>query len=123
MIYTIKGRVISKKNNWHPIRRGNRTMIITSPRWKVFEKDAVSQLKEQQGTKKTIKSEVYIDYTFLMKGKGNSDTSNMITSIDDLLEKAGIIENDRLVTSGSFQRIIGQPEYITEIVIRELKHE
>lgn len=118
--YEIVGRVISKKNNWHPVRRGGRTFVIPSKAWKAFETEAVAQLKTQAGKRKAINSPVYVDYAFMLKGKGNIDTSNMITAIDDLLEKAGVITNDRLVRSGSFRVFEGQPEYVTQICIQLL---
>lgn len=105
MIYTIKGRIASKKNNKQVFRKGGRVIVTSSKAWKRFEKDALEQIKKQKKRQKTISGNVFIDYTFLMKGKGNTDTSNMITSTDDILEKAGILENDRQITSGSFRRI------------------
>jgi Holliday junction resolvase RusA-like endonuclease len=116
----ISGRVISKKNNWHPVSRGGRTFMRPSKRWSEFEADAVTQLKKQLGTGAPYSAPIYVDYAFMLKGKGNIDTSNMITAIDDLLEKAGVITNDRLVRSGSFRVFEGQPEYATEITIKYL---
>lgn len=120
MLYTIKGRVISKKNSKQVIRNGRRTFVISSKAWIKFEKEAVEQLKKQYGKKKPYDGLVFIDYCFLLKGKTSTDCDNMIASINDLLEKAGIITNDKNVVSGTFRKIGDQPDYSTDISITKI---
>lgn len=119
MVYTIEGRVISKKNNWMPLRRGNRIMSVPHSRWKKFEREQLPDLKKQKGRRKTLKQNIFVDMTFLMKGKGASDLDNMVTSVLDLLQKAEIIADDKEVIYLTARKIADQPEYMTEIALSE----
>lgn len=118
MLITIKGRVISKKNNWLAVRTRYGARIVASSRWNKFEKEAISQIKKQYKGQ-TIKKNLFVDYTFLLKATGAVDLDNLIVGVNDLLQKAGVIENDRQIRSGSFRAFEHQPEYVTEISIQQ----
>jgi Holliday junction resolvase RusA-like endonuclease len=114
MKYTLTGRVISKKNN-NKFWNGR---VVKTKAWQRFEETALWQLKSQK--RKTLTGPVYVDYCFLMKGKGASDGDNMQTSINDLLEKSGIIENDKQIRAWSGRIFGGQDEYTTEVEISKI---
>lgn len=122
MIYTITGRIPSKKNSKQIfVNRKTGGRFITSSRaWKNFENGAIWELKSQFKKRNPYKGDLYIDYTFLMKGKGATDVDNLMSGVNDLLQKAGVIEDDKNILSGSFRKIVGQPEYFTEVSIQKL---
>lgn len=116
----IKGRVASKKNGKRIIFVKGRRVLISSKAWLSYEKDAITQIKNQFKTKKTLKQPYDITYIFYMRGEGNIDLDNMIAGINDCLEKSGVIENDRYIISGSFNKIIKSKEYLTILEIAEI---
>jgi crossover junction endodeoxyribonuclease RusA len=116
---TIKGRVISKKNSKQVVRTGGRPYIISSKAYQAFEKEAVKQIKRQfRGN--PYEGPVDVCYSFFMKGRLDTDISNMIGSIDDILEKAGVIENDRNIVSMSAVKEAGHEGWLTEVEITKL---
>ena len=117
MKITIKElRTISKKNARIPIRHGGRSMNIPSKAFRRFEKEALEQI----GTHKPLKGNLDIDIVFYMKGKLDTDIDNMVSSIFDVLEKAGCYENDKQITSLTATKIAGQKDWLTEIDIVSL---
>ena len=96
----ITGRIISKKNAKRIIRAGGRQFIISSKAYLKFEKEAVSQIKSQKHT--TYKGNVDVCYTLTYKGKMWIDADNAIASLNDILQKAEVLEDDKQVKSGTF---------------------
>ena len=115
MTLNLTGRVIAKKNN---VRFANGHTYKTKA-WRSFEKEAVRQIKAQfKG--KPYKGPVDVCYTFLMKGKIDSDIDNMIASINDLMQSGGVIENDRDIVSMSAVKEAGHPDWRTEVEVTKL---
>lgn len=110
----IIGRPISKKNHRIPLRNG---MNIPSKSFRSFEKQALYQLLE---VRERHTGKVHVDYIFQMKGKIDTDCDNMIGGINDILQKAGIIDNDKNITEGSFKKIPGNKDWITTIEIFDI---
>lgn len=52
-----------------------------------------------------ISGRVRCDYTFYLKGRSDIDVDNAIASVNDILEAVGIIDDDKLVINGSFEKI------------------
>lgn len=107
MTIIIKGRVISKKNN--KIASNNR-FFSTSKRYKEFETDALWQIKG-----KRIASQTDIQLVFHMKGHLDTDLDNMVTSVIDVLQKGGLIVNDKTLTHIDAYKEYGADEFYTEI--------
>lgn len=113
---TIFGRPCSKKNS----RRNYGHISLPSKAYEAFHKDALWQLKKY---KKQYKGMLYVWYTFYQKGKMTQDADNAIASINDILQDAGIIEDDKMILSGSFQVVRGWNEWETHIGIHEYEKE
>lgn len=113
--WTIHGRVASKKNGWKPIVRGKRVMMVPSNAWNKFEKDALKQLELAKDF--GLKPPYSAQYRFELRGKGNIDLDNLVAGINDVLEKAGIIENDRQILHIQAEKVLNCEEYLTWISI------
>jgi len=110
MFITIKDRPCSKKNS----RRNYGHISLPSLGFERFRESALWQLKKY---KIYVNEPVTINYVFYQKGKLKQDVDNAIASINDVLQDAGIIENDDLIFAGHFQKIQGAPDWKTEIEI------
>lgn len=115
MDITILGRPISKKNS----RRNFGKVSLPSIGFVKFEELALKQLKDLN-IKQCIKGNIMVYYKFFMKGKLDSDCDNMMAGINDILQKAEIIENDKYVTEGWFKKIAGNDAWRTEITIEKI---
>ncbi len=110
----ITGRPISKKNTRIPLKNG---MNIPSKAFRNFEKQALYQLL---GIKDHYDGRCKVNYIFQMKGKLDSDCDNMIGGINDILQKAGIIADDKNITEGLFRKIAGNQNWKTVIEITDI---
>lgn len=117
--WRIEGRVASKKNGWRPVVSGKRVFMIPSNAWKKFEKHALKQL-ELAGQPK-LEKPLYAEYTFNLKGKGYIDLDNLVAGINDVLEKAGIIENDRDIMEIHAEKVLNAENYETLVRISGMK--
>jgi len=96
MIFSLKGRIPSKKNSKQIIRVRCRPIIISSSDYIRWEKTAVIMLRGQIALHKTpvpLKS-CHVWIRFIMPDKRRRDLSNSAESVMDALVKAGIIEDD-----------------------------
>lgn len=91
---TILGRPISKKNSKRLVPIRGRMIPICSKAFNNFHKDALSQLT---GCRK-LKPPYAVSYRFNMKGKLDTDIDNMVSGINDILQDAGIITDDKYIT-------------------------
>lgn len=117
MNISIIGRPISKKNS----RRNYGKVSLPSVAYVKFEKLALVQIETaiKIDKLKQIKGNVIILYKFFMKGKLDSDCDNMIAGINDILQKSGLIENDKFITEGWFKKISNNKDWRTEIKIEK----
>lgn len=114
MQLTILGRPISKKNSRIALRNG---MNIPSKAYRAFEKLALDQLGSRY---ELLRGQVVARYTFYMKGKLDADCDNMIAGINDILQKAGIIEDDCYIVAGTFEKVAGHGDWKTVIDLESL---
>lgn len=119
--FTLDGRVASKKNSkqvGHNYRTG-RIFVRSSNAFKDFEYEALQRLLELglQGT--NLKPPYVTSYLFEMKGKAGTDLDNMIASINDIIEKAEIIENDKFIERyvEPVEKVSGCKEYKTTVTV------
>jgi Holliday junction resolvase RusA-like endonuclease len=110
----INGRVASLKNSKQIFWRNGKIIFTSSKAWKSFEELALWQLKKYNAIK--FNRDVDIDYIFEMKGNC-IDIDNAITGINDLLQKAGIIDDDKNIINITARKKIGCKDYVTRIVI------
>ena len=114
MKFEIKGRPASKKNN----RRNFRNVSLPSKAFMRFEKESLPQLYGL--VKKPFDVPVFVSYVFYQKGKYRQDLDNAICSIGDVLQEAGIILDDTLITMIAAEKIGGAKDWLTEINIEEI---
>lgn len=112
------GKVISKKNSKQVGRNRytNKIYVTASDAWKTFEKDALYQLKRYRA-KEHFEGPIKIYYSLFYKDKGWLDIDNAVTSINDLLQKATIIRDDRDIKEAHIYIIEGHKEWKSEIII------
>ena len=118
---TLPMRVISKKNSKRLIMRGGRKFFVPSEAFERFKQDANASFYQQcNGKLPKIKGPVRIDCIFYIKGAYKVDVDNLYTSILDVLQNCGIIEDDNFVLEGYLKKIPGYTDWHTDIVIEEL---
>lgn len=117
MEFVIIGRPISKKNskNIGVNKYSSRVFITSSSAWKTFESSALSQLSLYSSAQ--YRNEFYVDYEFHFKGNMSVDIDDAISGINDILELAGIIDNDKNIAGGKYRRIKNQGEWKTIVNI------
>lgn len=115
---TLLGRPISKKNSKSLIKVKGRIIPISSKQYRAFEKDALKQLERAQT--KFFSGKVFVNYVFYMKGKLSSDGDNLEAGINDILQKAGIIVDDKNITEWHGKKVEGCEDWKTEVTIKPL---
>ena len=107
------------------------------PKYKAFKKDVSSYLKEHFSHIRFECEAVYLTYTFIfnrpkalqrkkdtekrIKHIKKPDLDNLIKSINDVLEDAGILSNDSIVQSIKASKFIAGKDEAAHIII-ELNH-
>lgn len=122
---TIDGRVISKKNSKRIVSnyRTGRAFLISSKGYESFKDDAVADLTAQMYQLKTqghdfpLAGPYKLTCNFLLKGKSTTDLDNMLASVCDILQDAGIIDDDKDVLELHATKKNNAPDYKTTVVI------
>lgn len=113
-------RPISKKNSKRWLMRGRRPFLIPSEAYEKFEKEALFQIRNQLGADfKTFDQPVSATYNFVLKGRIKADVDNLISGINDILEKAGVVSDDDFIVCGAFSKSQGAPDWTTYIEIED----
>ena len=107
----ITGRPIVKKNNRTNTGRG---FTVPSKRYRQWESDALWQLT-QYGQRWTGK--IAVTLTFQMKGRLDADLDNLVTSVLDVLQESGAIDDDKNVVSLHATKHSGFEEWVTIIEV------
>lgn len=97
----IEGSVPSKKNQRQTFYRNGRIINIPSKRYKEWHDNAMIQLKDLP----TFRPPYNMTLTFWMKDNRRTDLDNKVASVLDLLQDAGIIEDDNWQNLGQFKAI------------------
>jgi len=113
----ITGRPISKKNSRRLFVRGGRVINLPSSAYENFKEQALWQLKKY---KEKYTGPIKVEYTFQMKGKLNTDLDNLQAGINDLLQDAGIIDDDKNIISVVANKYSGFKDWITLVEITPL---
>lgn len=92
MKITIIGSVPPKKNARQLFVRNGRIVNVPSKRHTEWEQSALVQLKTS--VKGQAEGKVTIAYQFFVKDNRRRDLDNMIASVNDVLVKAGLLEDD-----------------------------
>ena len=108
----------TKKNHQQIIRAGGRPIPIQSKAYRDYEKEAVRYLPEFH-----IDKPVNVSCQFYMKTHRRVDLVNLLQAVDDILVKAGTLEDDnsKIIVSHDGSRVLhdkARPR--TEIVITQI---
>lgn len=91
---TIEGTIPSKKNSKRIVGRGKRMFIISSKNYLEWEKEKADEIYGQLDEITAITTPVRLSITFSSSTKRKWDLSNKVESIQDLLVKVGVLEDD-----------------------------
>ena len=101
--YTIKGRPITKKNSMQRTKHG----LIQSKQYREYEESALWQLKPHRPSK-PIDCAVCMSARYYMPDRrGWPDLFGLIQATADILEKAGIVEDDGFIADVDGSMIAG----------------
>lgn len=125
---TLDCRVISKKNSKRVMRSKTtrKSVVLPSVAYQRFRDEAVMLLRSQinragAGHALPFTGQVRVDTHFHIKGKYNVDADNLHTSILDVLQDAGVIENDSLVVEGGYTKSGNAQDWYTLIHVTALE--
>lgn len=91
---TLEGTIPSKKNSKRIVGRGKRMFIISSKNYLEWEKEKADEIYGQLDEITAITTPIRLSITFSSSTKRKWDLSNKVESIQDLLVKVGILEDD-----------------------------
>lgn len=123
----IPGRPYVKKNNQRAVGNGKFKRIIYSPQYKKWEGIAHAKILESlynAGSFRAIIAPVNMCALFYFANRqAEPDLSALYEGIQDVLQKAGVIENDKLIYAHDGSRkIFGQePRVEIELTAMEIK--
>lgn len=114
---TITGRIIAKKNSKRLYRNRytGKVGMASSAAYERWHEDALWQLKSQPACHFAEPVALRID--FIMKGKLDSDMDNMLGSICDLLQDAGVLADDKQVVEVRMMKRRGGADFLTTIEV------
>lgn len=92
-------------------------MLIPSRQYSVFEKDAVAQLADQLRDDCPIDCDIKVRVQFFQKGRLRQDLDNAVSSICDILQKAGVITDDNSIVEIEALKYGGNDDWSTSILI------
>lgn len=114
----IPNRVISKKNSRRLFSKNGKIINIPSGAYAKYKDNALVVLAELPID--LMQPPYQINYLFEMKGKMSTDVDNMMASINDILQDAGIIDDDKHIVRGTFELTFGHQDFNTYIDIASL---
>ena len=112
------GRVKSKKNSRKMrvnFQRGYH-YTVPSDAFEEYQESFILQVRHLIPPE-PMKPPYHVKYLFYMKGKGATDGDNMEGSVNDIMQEAGIIGNDKDILSWEGKKILKAKEYLTVIEI------
>ena len=118
--FIISGIIPSKKNNKFIVMKDGKPIIISSEKYRDWEKDMMWVLRVQNREKLFINYPVSISFRFYSKTKRKFDLDNKVTSLLDLLVKASILDDDNYnVVKRISAEFMGFGEDKCEIIIQK----
>lgn len=102
---TIEGRPTTKKNSQKIIMCGNRPRIVQSDAYRQYEHDSLRQIPGT--TRKGLSGRMNLCCRYWMADKRLPDLLNLLAATSDILEKAGVVGNDRDFVRVDGSEIVG----------------
>lgn len=111
------GRPVVKKNTKKVYRKHGRVMIVYSQRFKEWESRALDQIAKEWVGKETIDVPLEARFVFCFENhQGEADVSNLCEAPQDVLEKAKVIRNDKLIQIVNARKEFGvEPKTMVEL--------
>ena len=100
MVITIQLKALSVNNAW----RGRR---FKTDDYKQYEADCFKLIKGEK-----VEGWVEIKYRFYLKNFGNTDVSNLVKLLEDIIVKCELIDDDRKVVEFSAKKIKSKEDKI-----------
>lgn len=120
---TVIGNPASKKTGQRIVRWGKRPGIMQSVKYKRWEAAAIPQLRiawHAVGGREPYAGAVHVKALFYREDRRRVDLSNLLESVADALERAGVIVNDHQIESWDKSRRLYDPaKPRVELVITE----
>jgi len=104
MKLTLYGKPITKKNSMRIISCGGRPRLIQSKAYVEYETDCLRQIANRQ---EPLTGKTHVNCQYWLKDRRIPDLLNLLQATADILEKAGIIDNDKNIRSFDGSRIAG----------------
>jgi Holliday junction resolvase RusA-like endonuclease len=103
----IQGRPYVKKNTKRVFGNGAKKRVVYSPEFLRWQTRALFVLKQTLvGQGSILRGQLHASYTFCFKNRsGEADVSNLIEGIQDCLQTASVIENDKQIMSLDAQKL------------------
>lgn len=117
MELTILGQPFSKANSRKIVKFGNRPASIKSDKARAYEEQALWQLKTQLKGHKTFTVPVCVEITIYYPDRRQDLDPSLIL---DIMQKAGVYQNDRLVEEMHLFRAIDKLNPRADIAVWEL---
>lgn len=117
----ITGEPTTKKNSSRIVKIHGHYAVIPSQKYKEFERTALRQLVTSE---EPINKAVEVKCLFFRATKRRVDLTNLLEAIDDILVKAGVLEDDNcniIVSHDGSRVILGDKYPRTEVYIYEYK--
>ena len=119
----LTGRPITKKNSQIPIKtKSGKFFIIQSKQYRAYEKECLKQIFEQWGMRIGYAGNLTLQALYYMPDRRRPDLLNLLQATADIVEKAGVIANDRDIVSFDGSRImeVDKENPRVEIFIEEM---
>ena len=120
-VFTIPISPVTKKNSQRIITRGNKPRILPSKKYQLYEEQALWYVPKRGVP---IRDPVNVKCLFYMPTKRRCDLTNLLEAIDDILVKAGILEDDNytvLASHDGSRVFVDRENPRTEVVITLFK--
>lgn len=120
-VYVIDGRPVSGKNHTEIAinRATGQRFVRIGKRARQWQADAIRQLVEQRGRRRTFREPVYVEY-IAYQTSDIADIDNLEAALFDALKKALVIEDDRLIHDHRGRKAIDALRPRFEVMIRKL---
>ena len=102
----LEGRPITKKNSQIPIiTKTGKRFIIQSKQYRQYEEDCLRQLDFLYHGQ-PLTGRIHLEAYYHMPTLAKPDLLNLLAATSDILEKAKVIENDKLIYSVDGSRVM-----------------
>lgn len=116
----IPGKVASKKNSKQLFVRGGAPRMVSSKAYRIWEKAALLALARQWNGREALSGLLCVSLNVWLGSRQRLDLDNAIQGPLDVLTKARVIEDDRLVQELSARKLVDKDDPRVEIWVRPL---